>query len=353
MTRFGKDNLQNIKDIFEEKTGTVLEQAPSRRPVGRVLLVAAILAALLSLTCVAAAELDIGTLFGQIFRGQQGAPLSGGQSEYIDSHVAAIGESLTREGVTVTVKGAISDGTTAYLLLDITAREDMQIGMLPLAFNVTLEGLRAEGQAEIHISGISNGCQVLPDDDGQENTTTMLIQYNVYQMPGSHFTLNDGQVRTLRLKDLFYHEAAYPYTKRTVAEGEWVFSVAFTAVDDRETELLAVPMTASYTQISGQEVQATIHSFRMKGLSGTFYYTLAPDAVQEAGDFGVLRFVMQDGSTVRAYPQKAGQTAQIADGSLLPGTTCHYCTYVFEAPVQREKISALYLGETAIDISVP
>ena len=279
--------------------------------------------------------------------------MSGGQSQYIDGHAATIGESLTREGVTVTVKGAISDGTTAYFLLDITAGEDVRIGMLPLAFDVTLEGLRAEGQEETHISGISNGCQVLPDDDGKENTTTMLIQYNVYQMPGSHFTLNDGRVRTLRLKDLFYHEAAYPYTKRTVAEGEWAFSVAFTAVDDWETELLAIPLTVSYTQISGQEVQATIHSFRMKGLSGTFYYTLAPDAVQEAGDFGVLRFVMQDGSTVRAYPQKAGQTAQIADGSLLPNATCHYCTYVFEAPVQREKISALYLGETAVDISVP
>ena len=353
MTRFKKDNLQNIKDIFEEKTGAVLEQAPSRRPVERVLLAAAVLTALLSLTCVAAAELDIGTLFGQIFQGQQDAPISSGQSQYIDSHAAAIGESLTREGVTVTVKGAISDGTTAYLLLDIAAGEGVQIEMLPLAFDVTMEGLQAEGQEEIHISGISNGCQMLPGDDGRENTATMLIQYNVYQMPGSRFTLNDGRVRTLRLKDLFYHEVAYPYTKHTVAEGEWVFSFAFTAVEDRETELLAAPVAASYAQISGQEVQATIHSFRVKGLSGTFYYTLAPNAVQEAGDFGVLRFIMQDGSTVRAYPQKAGQTVQIADGSLLPGTTCHYCTYVFEAPVKWEKISALYLGETAVDISVP
>ena len=83
MTRLKKDNLQNIKDIFEEKTGAVLEQAPSRRPVGRVLLAAAVLTALLSLTCVAAAELDIGTLFGQIFRGQQDAPISSGQSQYL------------------------------------------------------------------------------------------------------------------------------------------------------------------------------------------------------------------------------------------------------------------------------
>lgn len=353
MTRFGKDNLQNIKDIFEEKTGAVLEQTPRHRPLGRALLVAAVLTVLLSLTCVAAAELNIGALFGQIFRGQQETALSDGQNEYIGSHAAAIGESLTRDGVTVTLRGAISDGTTAYLLLDITAGEEVQIGTLPLAFDVTMEGLRAEGQEEIHISGVSNGCQVLPDHDGRENTATMLIQYNVYQMPGSDFTLNDGRVRTLRLKELFYCEPAYPYAKHTVAEGEWVFSFAFTAVDDRETELLAAPVAASYTQISGREVQVNIHSFRVKGLSGTFYYTLAPDAVQEAGDFGVVRFVMQDGSTVRAYPQKAGQTAAVADGDLQPGTKCHYCTYVFEAPVRQENIAALYLGETAVEITVP
>ena len=353
MTGFGKDNLQNIKDIFEEKTGTVLEQAPRRRPVGRVLLVAAALTVLLSLGCVAAAEEDIGVLFGQIFRGQQEMLLPDGQRDYIDTHVSAIGESLTRDGVTVTLRGAVSDGTTAYLLLDIVAGESVQIGTLPLAFDVTMEGLRAEGQEEIHISGTSSGCQVLPDDDGRENTATMLIQYNVYQMPGSDFTLNDGWVRTLQLKDLFYHETVYPYAKCTVAEGEWVFSFTFTAADDKETELLSAPVTASYAQISGREVQANIHSFLVKGLSGIFYYTLDPEEVQEAGDFGVLRFVMQDGSTVLAYPQKAGQTAQTADDSLLPGTKCHYCTYVFEAPVRQEKISALYLGETAVEIIVP
>ena len=79
----------------------------------------------------------------------------------------------------------------------------------------------------------------------------------------------------------------------------------------------------------------------MKGLSATIHYTLTPGAVQEAGDFGAIKFVMKDGSVYNAYPKKAGQTTN----------NCHYCTYVFEAPISIEDVVSVYIGENEINIS--
>lgn len=43
MDSFNKTNLQNIKDIFEEKTGVALETRRRRQPIRAAMLVAAVL----------------------------------------------------------------------------------------------------------------------------------------------------------------------------------------------------------------------------------------------------------------------------------------------------------------------
>jgi len=54
MDSFNKTNLQNIKDIFEEKTGVALETRRRRRPVKAAMLVAAVLVCSLTMTAFAA-----------------------------------------------------------------------------------------------------------------------------------------------------------------------------------------------------------------------------------------------------------------------------------------------------------
>lgn len=99
-----------------------------------------------------------------------------------------------------------------------------------------------------------------------------------------------------------------------------------------------------------QMIQLLIN-VRAPKLSATVYYTLAPDEVQEAGDFGSLKFVMKDGSEIYAYPDKAGQTAQTNNGDLVPNSGCQYCTYVFEAPITYDDVDTVYIGDTAIKIN--
>jgi len=306
---------------------------------------------MLSITCVLAATINIGDVFRSIFTIRQNESLSESQSAYIDNHAAAIGESVTQDGVTVTIEGAITDGTMAYILVDIVAPDGYFIDSLPLGFNIEFEKLKLAGQENDHISSVSMGCIPLSDNDGKENTASMLIQYNIYQFLGSNFSFGDGKARTLQLQNLFYYEDKFPYSLSTVAEGEWIYEFAFTTVDDKEVELLNHPVAGSYSQISGSKVNATINSILMKGLSATVYYTLAPNEVQEAGDFGTIKVVLKDGNTVNAYPEKAGQISRIENGTLIPNSAGHYCTYVFEAPVSYEDVEAIYIGETEIEIN--
>ena len=354
MEMFRKRNLENIKTIFEEKTGVELETVQPRRSTAKVVLLAAVLTCLFVLTGYATAtSLGIDDALKDFFRERQKAPLSDSQENYVGDHAAAIGESVTCNGVTVTVGGAISDGTTMYILLNIRAEEGLRIEELPLGFDMEMKKLRAEGEENDLVGSVSTSCIPIADDDGQENTASMLMEYRVYPPLGSTFSFADGRSRTLQLRDLHYYAKEYPYDRKTVAEGLWEYEIVLTAPEGQETELLAAPVAGSYTQISGNSVDATIHSIRAKGLSVTVYYTLAADAVQEAGDFGVLRFTMQDGTVVPAYPEKAGQTVRIENGDLMMGTECHYCTYAFAAPVNSEQITTLYLAGEAIEVNVP
>jgi len=355
MRSFDQSNLENIKTIFEQKTGIELEPAPNRshRSLQKMLLAIAVLTCFFALTCYAlAAKFGINDLFKDYFRSRQEVPLSEGQHHYIDDRAASIGESVMQDGITVTVTGAISDGTVSYIWLDISAPADQSIETLPLGFDVEFEKLRLSGQENDSISGISISCVPVPDNDGMAHTASMLIEYSVYQPRGSRFTFADGRQRTLRLKNLFYHESEYPYSLRTVAEGVWEFSFSFAVADNHCVELLNEPVLSSYCQISGKQVDAAITSIELKALSAVVYYTIDANEVQEAGDFGILKLEMKDGTVIRGYPQKAGQTVWMSAGNLIPGTDCHYCAYVFEAPVRHEEIQSLYIGEQVIEIKI-
>ncbi len=339
--------------VFDKQNIAVVKNTPRtvHRSVKRTIILIAAIICLFALTCYAvAATLDAGDLFKSYFSSHQENPLSDGQIEYIDNQAATIGESVTHDGVTVTITGAISDGTMAYIWVDITAPVGQKIESLPLGFDVEFDKLKLEGQENDRISSISTSCASLPNHDGLDNTASILIKYEVYQFRGSNFSFTDGKNRILQLRDIHYYETEHPYSLRTVAKGLWEFEFAFSAVDNTEIELLSAPVSASYSQISGNWVDATIFSIQLKGLSAVVYYSLDSNEVQEAGDFGVLKFVMKDGNVIDAYPEKAGQTSQIENGNLISDAGSHYCAYSFAAPINYEDIAALYIGEKAINI---
>ncbi len=61
------------------------------------------------------------------FEKRNGSSLSETQKQYIQQVCAEIGESVTCGDVTVTVQGAITDGKTYYIYLDIIAPEGVSL----------------------------------------------------------------------------------------------------------------------------------------------------------------------------------------------------------------------------------
>jgi len=351
MSIFRKKNLENIKGIFEEKTGVALDETPaSAAPVGRVIMVAAMLTCLLT-CCAVASSLGIGESFKAFFGGMQGLPLSEGQQAYIDTRAASVGESVTQDGVTVTVKGAITDGTMAYILLDVKTGEGVVIDDRTLGFDVGFKRLKM--QEEVHLSGVSATCIPLSDHDGLAHTASMVIQYTVYSFADGGFSFADGKERLLELRNFRYYAQEHPYAAQTLAEGAWEYEIAFDVVENKTVELLQNPIAASYTQISGRQVDAVITSVAAKGLSADVYYTITAGEVQEGGDFGILELVMKDGGIVKAYPEKAGKAVWVEEGVPTANGGEFYCTYAFEGPVCPEEVAALRIAGTTVVLTEP
>ena len=243
-----------------------------------------------------------------------------------DAQEARRGKRLRRLGTTLTAVGVVFclmvtagfgyafAASLGIILVDIVGPEDADMEGVALGSVMDFDKLNLADPKSTPIRSSKATFIPISDGDGLQNTLSLVIQYNVIQSPGGKFTLADGRDRILYLENLVYNEKEYPYSERTMAEGVWAFEFSFAKVDDRERELLTSPISGSYTQISGKQVNATIFSVRMKGLSATLYYNLEDGRVQEAGDFGILQFVLKDGSVIEAYPEKAGQTSRMENG---------------------------------------
>lgn len=295
-----------------------------------------------------AASLGIIQDFLGIFGSQ--TQLTPSQQAYVEEHLAEVGESVTQNGFTLTLKGALTDGTTAYMLVDIVGPEDANMEGLALGSVIDFDKLNLADQKDTPLHSYGAAFLPISDGDGLKNTVSMVIRYNISQSVGGKFSLADGRDRILYLENLVYNEKEYPYPERTMAEGVWAFQFSFTKIDDREQELLTSPISGSYTQISGEQVNARIFSVKMKGLSATVYYKLEDGQVQEAGDLGILHFVLKDGSVIEAYPEKAGQTSRTENGKPVPGSGCLFCTYLLEAPIPYDEVSQVRIGEAVVEV---
>lgn len=280
-------------------------------------------------------------IFG--IRGQR--PLSKSQQQFISDAAVELGESVTSSGVTVTAKGAFTDGTTAFILLEIEAPEGTDLESHALGLDGDAKGIVRGDNAEKHLNttGLSTSHFCLDDSDGRSNTRTMLIQINTVNLPGSNFSFADGYYRYLRLREIFYHQEEYPYTKRSVAVGNWEFKFLFTDMASDPVELLDAPMQFELRRsLSSGTMTATVHSISMRGLSIVFYHSITSE-LAEPGDFGDVQVILKDGTVIRT-------TMKSAQGA---GNGTDFLTsYVASVPITIPEVDHILVGGTVI-IPVP
>ena len=121
----GRELLMGMTDL----DGRILEEAEEFRteiPVRRFrpALAAAIGAAVLILAGCAYVALTEPEWFGQFFSRWQEQGLSQSQTAFVEENTKVIGQSVTKDGYTLTVESAIADSYNAYIKLRLSSETE-------------------------------------------------------------------------------------------------------------------------------------------------------------------------------------------------------------------------------------
>lgn len=305
----------NTMEILEAMTNidsAIIENAcvqkkRSGRPVTRILLLAALIAAL---TMSAFAASEAVNWFKDYF-GRWG--LSDNQIAFIEENTTDIQNSQTCNGYTITVESAFSDGTESMIKLKLTAPEGVRLDAVNF-FPGNDDCLVPTG--EEHLTQWNGGWGYYV---GDEYTNVADIIFTITEPIGkrTHWTL--------RIEDIYgtYEEnigqADYRQWTELLVEGTWEFPIVFSDDGFKEIELIQEPVLGEVNiglnKDSYHDVRIT--SFKLCAMSAEITYEYVVP-VHGAGDFDPIYVVMKDGSQIMLLPRKGTPTS---------------CTYHFAVPV--------------------
>lgn len=298
-------------------------------------------------TCYAfAVGIGIADDFLNFFEGQSESVLSVSQQKHIEEAVAEVGESITCNDVTVTVKSAYADGPLAYIMLDVEAPESVSLDAYGLHFDTAARDLLRGNNPEkyLNTTGFGTADIIVADKDDNENTTTIMLRVNTLRLPGSQFSFADGYTRTLILDTLSAYEETYPYTQYTIADGTWKFNIDFVDVNQGEKELLSTPIQMQAIRgCSTDGMPVTVNSIRMQGLGLTFYYDVNTGDTPEAGSFGPVQIQMKDGTRINARPGMCLSLGKEYGSD-------YTCSYIAESPIVFADVDCIIIND---EVTIP
>ncbi|MDO5400996.1 MAG: DUF4179 domain-containing protein [Eubacteriales bacterium] len=322
--------------------------------IGKVLIAAAMVS-LLTLTA-SAAELG---WFRGFFEKQSDTPLTPEQVEFIDRSEQEINESQTRDGYTLGVKSAITDGRTAHIVIGITGPADAVLsktvieGYDPAAPAILLDNWGMEGfltDAEGRRFVGRSSIDTLEDGDGLDNTQDLLLTFKPDAQAGE-IPFAPGRVWKLHMENLkaIYHNEAYmnelmedkykgqenfSFTEEegkrvnpvvTLAQGTWDFELDFADADVRTVELIQQPVATrsivGWKDGQNEYGQVQIRSFALSALGAVVTIedeTICPD-FNDYANSAFVQAVLKDGSRITLDVRSAsGGTAELEAKQPIP-----------------------------------
>lgn len=278
--------LRNIL-LSSEISPTGKDDTMKRRRMNPFM-IAAIIALIAAMTITAFAADEIAGWFKQYFAKQSDAPLTQEQIEYIEENEQIVAEAQVQNGWTVELRSALTDGEKAYIIIGVTAPEDVILdkrvedGAVKDWYNPGNSTLFDSGDIVIpSVPAISmdqnyyyqSGRSWVEDGDGLANTKNLVISLNLAKVyrdepcglekpfaPEIDFTIHiedivheyedeayleelmNGKYAGQTDVMLTNEETQRLYKKETLVEGTWEFTVNFAAVDEG-IELLSEPVT--------------------------------------------------------------------------------------------------------------
>ena len=324
----------------------------------KVWLIAAVIA--LTLLLVGCAVAYANGWFQQIFSARSETPLSSEQVQYIQNNEQIVGQSQTKNDWTIDLKSTICDGSTGYLVFQITAPDDMDLEQYlnPPTLDdkrLSMGNYSANGKAgySYAIASIGtvdternywylDGGSWISDQDGQPNTVLFCMSIRCEKMdPNKPMLLEDpfGKDVSFRIRLLGItlehtnlelqkeieekyagqdylvdgEEAAGLFCSDILTDEEWYFDVTFDP-DNQFIELINQPVSAQAKvwryadekqwEVSGSLEEVQISSFRVTPFGANISYVPKTDTVGISPRIGenvedAIYAVMKDGSRIQ------------------------------------------------------
>lgn len=244
--------------------------------------------------------------------------------------------SRTQNGYTVELVSAVTDGYIAYVTLDITAPEGVVLIDPDIEYYHVLPGnywddyFEPVEELKNWVSG-SGGYEILEDDDGLDNTLTIVFETEM-RCEGGEKPFGPDSVWNLYVENLvgsYYDSERQAMREDLLAEGTWQFDITFEDSDFREIELVPEPITTKAVtgwKLDGTDVweDVEVTSFKLRSFSGRIE---CDNRSAEFTDYKghMIYAVMKDGSKIE-LPQT---------GSYL----------VPETPIDLDQLDYVLLGD--------
>lgn len=359
------------------------------RPVRRTgLLVAAVIGAMALSITVLAAE-PIHSWFADLFSRDTQEALTDRQIAYLDENAQELNDAQTENGWTVELKSTITDGSTAYIVLGITAPEDISLeqtlkdGVYQDWFSPGnwLDGVIRNSQAIASASGnyqYSIRSTMVEDGDGLSNTKNLVYTLTFEKFYANRETSIQSPFGSeiewyIHVENIIrrYEDEAYRqelmagkyagqsnvmftseetnrlHQQEVLGEGTWDFSFRFDSSGDC-VELLSAPISTKawvWCKVGsgiGDYVHTmdtvTVSSIVLRPLSATVYYTCDGGANFTKEDTLRIYAVMGDGSQV--------ELKDYGDGGV------GFAQLKAVSPIVLEDVSCLILGDGTI-LNIP
>lgn len=334
-------DIMNAMDMLDEDLVLEAKRGKSRKRYGsrKFFMVAAaiVLTGLLAFTAIA---VSYGSdWFTGFFSQRSKDALSQEQLEQIRDHTVSVGQSQTRDGYTITLESAYTDGKIAYFKFLLTAAEGTVLdadwyGDRELAAIVNEKGedflLDTEG---FYMGG--GHWQIISKEN--DNIVTLLYQIQVYYT-GERAISDSGW--TFYIDGLWqgYPDEELGTRFERISDGIWAFQIRFPEGCEREIELIEEPVTV-LAVLGGAALEpdyqmdpVDILSCKMRALTVEIYFRSAKKEEINA-DFGVIYAVMKNGDQIPLrrngiYPNKMN--------------------YIFDAPIDLDQVDYLLFHDGTI-----
>lgn len=353
-------NIASSKKIKELTMEKIESRKKKARPITRILIIAAIVAAISGAAL--ANSLGAGSYFRNIFYNE----LTEEQVQVLDEVGTTSMESVTDHGTTITPVAALADENLCYIVLEIEGPEGTQFRKLTenegyYQLGLDFESLEALG-------GFSMGTYWYPDENQVSNRITAVIT-----IEGTTEKLNDGGEKWIRFDNIYIQSPEKEYT--LFLEGTWAFEYG----RNLTSQSVEVPVDGMIVSRVNEDFddawQLTLTDMKISSLGIRVCYSYSANTKMVTPVPGPIKVVMKDGSEIgvtistqvlfeepfdeeflaqaeEAYARSIEEQRAAYESS----KTAEYSTYYeewslyFISPVNLDEVAYIQLGHDELQI---